>query len=71
MEHPINKPIDAAENDPSLSVTALVVVLALVFASYFTVRAVVPELPLHVHRALADMPATALDATRMAQIGKD
>jgi hypothetical protein len=28
MEHPINRSIDANENDPSRSVTALIVVLA-------------------------------------------
>jgi hypothetical protein len=56
MEHPINKSIDAEENDPSLSVTALVVVLVLVFASYFTLRVAVAELPLHVQRALLEMP---------------
>ena len=44
------------ENDPTLSVTALVVVLALVFACYFTVRAVVQELPLLVYQALMDVP---------------
>jgi hypothetical protein len=44
------------ENDPSLSVTALIVVLALVFIFYFTLRAAVPDLPLHVHDALADLP---------------
>lgn len=56
MEHAINRSIDATENDPSLSVTALTVVLALFLISYFTLRAVVPELPLHVHHALADLP---------------
>ena len=55
MEHLINKPIDAAENDRSLSGTALVVVLALVFASYFAVRAAVADFPIHVHRAFLDM----------------
>ena len=48
MEHPINRSIHAEENDPALSVTALVVVLALLFISYFMLRAAVPELPLHV-----------------------
>jgi hypothetical protein len=56
MEHPINKPIDAAENEPSLSVTALVVVLSVVFASYFTVQGAVADLPIDLHRALVDMP---------------
>jgi hypothetical protein len=56
MEHPINKPIGAAENDASLSVTALVVVLALLFAFYFRVRVAVPDLTLQVHRALVDTP---------------
>ena len=56
MEHSINRPIDSEENDASLSVTALVVVLALIFIAYFTVRAAVPELPLLVHHALADVP---------------
>ena len=51
MEHPINKSIDAEEND--LAVTALAVVLALIFAFYFTVRVAVPELPEHVANALS------------------
>lgn len=55
MEHPINRSIDADENDPSLSVTALMVVLALIFVVYFVMRAAVPELPLHVLHALADL----------------
>ena len=59
MEHPINCSIDSAANDPSLSLTALTVVLALVFIVYFTVRAAVPELPLHVHHALTDMPSAS------------
>jgi hypothetical protein len=59
MEHPINKSTDATENDPSLSVTALIVVLALTFIFYFTVRVAVPELPLLVHSALADMPSAS------------
>jgi hypothetical protein len=42
MEHPINRSIDANENDPSLSVTALIVVLALIFGLYFTARVAVP-----------------------------
>ncbi len=56
MEHPINRCIEANENDPCLSVTALIVVLALIFTLYFTVRAALPDLPLHVHHALADLP---------------
>jgi hypothetical protein len=62
MEHPINRSIDALENDPSLSVTALTVVLALFFIFYFTVRAAMPELPLHVHHALADLPLASEQA---------
>ncbi len=54
MEHPINRCID--ESDPSLSVTALIVVLALVFSLYFALRIALPDLPLHVHDALADLP---------------
>jgi hypothetical protein len=54
MEHPLNRSID--ENDACLSVTALVVVLAAVFTLYFTLRAAVPDLPLHMHHALADLP---------------
>ena len=57
MEHPINRSIDPDETDPSLSVTALVVVLALIFTLYFAVRVAVPDLPLHVHHALADLPS--------------
>ena len=48
--------MDGSADDSSVSVTALVVVLVLVFASYFTVRAVLPELALHVNRALMEMP---------------
>jgi hypothetical protein len=44
------------ENDPSLSVTALIVVLALVFTLYFALRVAVPDLPLHMQHALADLP---------------
>ena len=53
MEHSINKTIDAEENDPSLSVTALVVVLALIFTFYFMVRVAVPDLPVHIANALS------------------
>jgi hypothetical protein len=53
MEHPINRSID--EKDACLSVTALVVVLALVFTLYFSLRFAVPDLPLQVHHALADL----------------
>ena len=56
MEHSFNRSTDADENDASLSLTALVVVLALIFISYFTLRAAVPELPFLVHQALADVP---------------
>jgi hypothetical protein len=55
MEHPINRSTD--ENDPCLSVTALVVVLALIFTLYFSLRFAVPDLPLRVHHALADLPS--------------
>jgi hypothetical protein len=44
------------ENDSSLSVTALIVVLTLMFTLYFTLRAAVPDLPLHMHHALANLP---------------
>jgi hypothetical protein len=59
MEHPINRSTDATENDPSLSVTALIVVAALIFIFYFAVRVAVPELPLLVHTALAAMPSAS------------
>ena len=65
MEHPINRSLDATENDSSLSVTALTVVLALFLISYFTLRAVVPELPLHVHHALADLPFASEQAANV------
>jgi hypothetical protein len=39
MEHPINRSI---ESDLSLSMTALIVVLALIFGLYFTARLAVP-----------------------------
>ena len=69
MEHPINKPIDAVQNDPSLPVTVLVVVLALIFTLYFTVRAAVPDLPLLVHQALADVPfASEQAATTLSML---
>jgi hypothetical protein len=55
MEHPINRSSD--ENDACLSVTALVVALALVFTLYFSLRFAVPDLPLQVHHALADLPS--------------
>jgi hypothetical protein len=54
MEHPINRSID--ENDACLPVTTLVVVLVVVFSLYFALRAAVPDLPLHMHHALADLP---------------
>ena len=54
MEHPINRSLD--ESDACLSVTALVVVLALVFTLYFSLRFAVPDLPFQVHHALADLP---------------
>jgi hypothetical protein len=38
-------------------VTALVVVLALIFTLYFSLRFAVPDLPLRVHHALADLPS--------------
>ena len=41
MEHPINR-----ENDLSLSVTALIAVLAVMFTLYFAVRIAMPDLPL-------------------------
>ena len=60
MEHPINRSFDEPENDPSLSVTALAVVLALFFIFYFTLRAAIPELALEVHHSLADVRAQHL-----------
>ena len=36
---------------------ALIVVLALVFTLYFSVRSAVPDLPLQLHHALADLPS--------------
>jgi hypothetical protein len=65
MEHPINRSIDADENDPSLSATALIVVLALIFTFYFTVRFAVPELPFPVHHALADLPSASEQAAHV------
>jgi hypothetical protein len=38
------------------SVAALVVVMVLVFSAYFGLRVAMPELPLHVHQALAWLP---------------
>lgn len=57
MEHEINRCLEAKENDLSLSVTALIVVLAVTFALYFAVRTAVPDLPLHLHHALAELPS--------------
>jgi hypothetical protein len=56
MEHAINRCSGANEDDLSLSVTALVVVLGLFFTLYFALRMAVPDLPLHVYNALADLP---------------
>ena len=41
MEHPINK---------------LIIVLAVIFTLYLVLRVAVPDLPLHVYHALADLP---------------
>ena len=54
MEHPINRSID--ENDRCRSVTALIVVLAVVFTLYFALRVALPDLPLQMHHALAHLP---------------
>ena len=56
MEHPINRSINPTDDDPDLSATALIVALALLFAAYFALRVAVPDLPLHVHHALVDLP---------------
>lgn len=50
------------EHDLSLSVTALIVVLAFVFTLYFSLRFAVPDLPLQVHHALADVPSPSEQA---------
>ena len=65
MEHPINRCIEANENDPCLSLTALIVVLALIFTPYFAVRVAVPELPLH---ALAGMPSVSEQAANASSM---
>jgi hypothetical protein len=52
MEHRINRALD--EDDACLSVTALVVVLALVFTLYFSLRVAVPDLPLRVSEQAAN-----------------
>lgn len=52
------------ESDPTLSLTAVAVLLALFFIFYFTVRAAVPELP-HAHHALADMPLASEQAANV------
>jgi hypothetical protein len=62
MEHPMNRSTD--ESDPSLSVTALIVVLALVFTLYFALRIALPDLPLHMHHALADLPWESEEAAK-------
>jgi hypothetical protein len=59
MDHPISRSLE--ENDSSLSVTALGVVLALLFSVYFIVRAAAPDLPLRVHHVLADLPAESAE----------
>ena len=56
MEHPINRSIDAHDNNASLSVTALTAGLSLVFGVYFALRIALPDLPLDMHHALADLP---------------
>ena len=38
------------------SVTALILVLALVFTAYVAMRATIPDLPLHVLHAVATLP---------------
>ena len=58
MEHPINR------SELGLSVTALAVVLALIFTFYFTVRAAVPDLPLRVHHVLADLAWESEEAAK-------
>jgi hypothetical protein len=50
------------ENDPSLSLTALVVVLGLVFSLCFALRIALPDLPLYVHDALAELPGAGEQA---------
>jgi hypothetical protein len=62
MEHPINTSIGSNDNDPNLSATALIVALGLLFALYFTLRLAVPDLPLHVHHALAELPWESAEA---------
>ena len=62
MEHPINRSICEDADDPSLSVTALVVVLAVIFAFCFAVRVALPELPDQVHHFLADFPPASEQA---------
>ena len=64
MEHPLNRSINANENDSCLSVVALIVVLALILALYLVLRAAVPGLPLLVHRALADLPSGSEQAAK-------
>ena len=66
MEHPISRSLD--ENDSSLSVTALGVVLALLFSAYFIVRAAVPDLPLRVHHVLADLPGESAEAAKAVSL---
>ena len=62
MEHPIHRSIDSDEDDPALSVTALVVVLARIFSFYFAVRVALPELPDNLHHFLADLPSASEQA---------
>jgi hypothetical protein len=62
MEHAIDRSITGHEDDLSLSVTALIVVLAALVAFYFVLRVAVPDLPLHVHEALADLPRASEQA---------
>lgn len=35
---------------------ALLIVMALVFAGYFALRVVMPDLPLQIHQAIASLP---------------
>jgi hypothetical protein len=62
MEQAIDRSIGGHENDLSRSVTALIVVLAVLFTFYFGLRVAVPDLPLHVHHALADLPSASEQA---------
>ena len=42
------------------SLAALALLMGALFITYFAIRTAMPELPLHVHRALAEVPSVQM-----------